>query len=109
MKVKLTNPIFEEFQIKLGICYLFVYGSKKNEDFYIKPQDPQVSKQDSLRTFAKSASKDGDFENSGKISMEKLEEKNIEKMIKDRKSGIPDGNVKNIFKDRHPNIKDDNK
>lgn len=41
MKIRLSNPQFEEFQTVLGVCYLFLYGFPKLQ---MEKQIPSVDK-----------------------------------------------------------------
>ena len=114
MKIRLSNPFFEELQMKMGICYLFLYGDpkKSQESSNFKGQDLKKSnsKSNSITPFKpeiKSVSKNVDSEGSGKKSLEKSEKSTIEKLFKDRMSGVNEGNIKSIFKDRTSNTKDD--
>jgi len=54
-----------------------------------------------FRPLPKSTSKDSDSLTSGKISLEKFDNNNnIQKILKERLSGVNETNVKTLFKDR---------
>ena len=110
MKIRLFNPNFEDFQTNLGICYLFIFGipckkpDSSSDNLNLMKKDStnkEMLVDNPFRPLPKSTSKDSDSLTSGKISLEKFDNNNnIQKILKERLSGVNETNVKTLFKDR---------